>query len=376
MLAGSAAGTLKQPEEHTRMFDVAIIGAGPAGATLARLIAPKWKVLLVDGRHLTSDSGPDSPPKCCGGLLAPDGQQMLGALGLGLPRYVLVEPQVFVVRVIDLHHRVERCYQRHYINIDREAFDRWLVSLIPPAVDMRLGCRFISCEPDSGGFRIDLSHDGRRYAERARLVIGADGARSNVRKLAFARRPFPKVYTAIQEWFDCDHPLPYFSAIFDPEVTDYYSWAIPKQNSLLVGSALLPGPGCRARFELLKRKLGEFGLQLGRSVRTEAATLLRPTNPGQVCTGGNGIGLIGEAAGWISPSSAEGMSYAFRSAIIMADALQGGLEGSPRRYRRKAARLKRNILLKNVKSCFIYGPWLRKMIMLSGFGSMKVAGCC
>ncbi len=34
------------------MFDVAIIGAGPAGATLARLIANQYKVLLVDKRAL------------------------------------------------------------------------------------------------------------------------------------------------------------------------------------------------------------------------------------------------------------------------------------------------------------------------------------
>lgn len=32
------------------MHDIAIIGAGPAGATLARLIAHRYKVLLVDKR--------------------------------------------------------------------------------------------------------------------------------------------------------------------------------------------------------------------------------------------------------------------------------------------------------------------------------------
>ncbi|MEN6425723.1 MAG: FAD-dependent monooxygenase [Phycisphaerales bacterium] len=48
---------------------MAIIGAGPAGAMLARLIGRQYRVLLVDRRPL---DGPDelSRGKCCGGLLA------------------------------------------------------------------------------------------------------------------------------------------------------------------------------------------------------------------------------------------------------------------------------------------------------------------
>ena len=34
------------------MYDVAIIGGGPAGATLARLIGDRYKVLLVEKRQL------------------------------------------------------------------------------------------------------------------------------------------------------------------------------------------------------------------------------------------------------------------------------------------------------------------------------------
>jgi len=63
------------------MYDVAIIGAGPAGATLARLIGRQYRVLLVEKRRL---DGPQtfSLGKCCGGLLAPDAQAMLSRLGL------------------------------------------------------------------------------------------------------------------------------------------------------------------------------------------------------------------------------------------------------------------------------------------------------
>ena len=64
------------------MFDVAIAGAGPAGATLARLIGKSYRVLLIDKRHFQEPSEGFACEKCCGGLLAPDAQRMLSKLAL------------------------------------------------------------------------------------------------------------------------------------------------------------------------------------------------------------------------------------------------------------------------------------------------------
>ena len=97
------------------MYDVAIIGAGPAGSTLARLLAGRFKVLLVDKRQLITATVSNSSKKCCGGLLAPDAQGMLSKMGLGLPKRVLMDPQLFVVRAIDVQQKKERYYQRYYI---------------------------------------------------------------------------------------------------------------------------------------------------------------------------------------------------------------------------------------------------------------------
>ena len=105
------------------MYDIAISGAGPAGATLARLIAGQYRVLLVDKRRLNGNAAHPWHQKCCGGLLAPDAQKILSQFGLGLPKRVLVDPQIFVVRAIDQAHKLERYYQRFYINLDRYRFD-------------------------------------------------------------------------------------------------------------------------------------------------------------------------------------------------------------------------------------------------------------
>ena len=128
-------------------YDAAIIGAGPAGATFARRLAqqsPELKILLLDAQ----DEGHKKP---CGGLLAPDAQKTLAHFDLVLPKSVLADPQIFAVETMDLRTRRVRYYQRYYLNMDRYAFDRWLVSLVPPTVEIVRG-RCTAVSRTDGGF--------------------------------------------------------------------------------------------------------------------------------------------------------------------------------------------------------------------------------
>ena len=354
------------------MYDITIIGAGPAGATLARLIGEKYSVLLVDSRDLdTSVPGPGTS-KCCGGLLAPDAQAMLSEMGLGLPAKVLVDPQIFVVRTMELQQNLERYYQRYYINMDREAFDRWLVSLVPHSVEKNFKTRFKGFSRIKDGFEVELKGVGGREKIKSRIIVGADGGASRVRQMAYPGVSMPEAYFSIQERVESPSPLPYFTAVFDREITDYYSWVIPKDNHLLIGAALSPRQNTTSRFELLKEKLSNRGFKFGKTVLKEGAAIDRPTSLGHMLTGSDGVALIGEAAGWISPSSAEGISYAFRSALCLGDALAEGMGGFEGRYKRKTLGLRVNIVMKNFKLPFMYNSVLRKAILVSGLNSMKI----
>ena len=71
-----------------------------------------------------------------------------------------------------------------------------------------------------------------------------------------------------------DQAPPYFSALFDPEITDYYAWTIPKEDMFLVGAALPPGKDAPARFDLLKRKLAARGFPLTRRIKREGVSLM------------------------------------------------------------------------------------------------------
>jgi hypothetical protein len=74
---------------------------------------------------------------------------------------------------------------------------------------------------------------------------------------AFWRRAFgsasaPKRYFALQHWVEADNPTPYFTSLFDPAITDYYCWTIPKGPLTIIGAALSPGRQAAERFALLK----------------------------------------------------------------------------------------------------------------------------
>ncbi len=70
------------------IYDIAVVGAGPAAATFARCILrgnPAAALLLIDGQD-------EKHKKPCGGLLAPDSQKALAHFDLTLPKQVLVDP--------------------------------------------------------------------------------------------------------------------------------------------------------------------------------------------------------------------------------------------------------------------------------------------
>jgi flavin-dependent dehydrogenase len=348
------------------MYDIIIVGGGPAGSTLAGLVGGRFRVLLLEKRSFADDMR-FIGQKCCGGLLDPDAQRMLARFGLGIPRDVLVSPQLFAVRTIDIKNRIERYYQRHYINIDRNEFDKWLESIVPPGVTIINGCIYRSCEEKDGYLAVRFRHGGREYEEKTKMLVGADGAFSLVRRQSFGTLPSPKLYICIQEWFRADSSgRNYYGAVFDDDITDFYSWTIPKEDRIILGAALEPRGDVLQKFGELKSRIKAYGFDFGRPLARNGAYLYRPVRSSQICAGNSRTALVGEAAGFISPSSAEGISYAFRSSLALAQALETGLEGYEARYLKNIQPLIRNILLKNIKSPVMYNKHLRKLAMKSG----------
>ena len=347
------------------MYDIVIIGAGPAGSTLAKLISKtNKKILIIDAEN-------EKNKKPCGGLLAPDAQKELAHYDLVIPKDILVSPQIFSVKTMDLVSKQIKYYQRYYLNMDRYKFDKYLVSLIPKNVK-KINGRVVSIKKQDN-YILEVLEKNKKSIINSKIIVGADGCNSIVRR-TFYKNNIMK-YMAIQEWYKCvDTSNSFYSCIFDRKTSDSCSWLIHKDEYLIYGGAF-DIKNSKDKFFEQKNRLSKFlNVDLNESVKREACLVYRPKRFKDFVTGKDGAYLIGEAAGFISASSFEGISSAIKSADILSKIIikNDNINKITKLYRFKTINLKIKLRLKVIKSWFMYTSIVRNIIMMLGIDTIKI----
>ena len=315
------------------IYDVAVIGAGPAGSAAASALARQGlAVLLLEKavlpRYKTCGGGilgrawPMLPPLAAGVVESSFNSVLLNFHGEGL-QFTATRPEPLVR--MTMRADLDQCLADEAKKAGARLLDGCAVNQV-------------HAQPD----RMELA-TGRGLFQ-ARFLVAADGVQSLTAK-ACGWQALPRQAPAI-EW-ELRLPPEDFArfrgtARFDFGFIDAgYAWVFPKRSHLSVG-ILTTGP---ANINLAA-KLGDYLRNLGisRIEQAEKHGYVIPLEPRREPLSRGRVLLAGDAAGLADPITAEGISYALWSGRLAAEAIGAGRPDAAGVGRCYQALLEKNIL--------------------------------
>lgn len=291
-------------------FDVAVIGSGPSGASTAFHLAKKGiSTVLIEKEKLPRY-------KTCGG-----GFVYRGRRNLPFDISSVVEREFHTVDIFlgnTLHFKTER-EDPTITMIMRDSFDNLIVEEAKKHGVTLLEENKLTDITFEGDNAI-LTTDKTQLT--AKFVVAADGALSPTAKMAGWTEETRKLIPALE--YEIEVPEEDFNRLkdqvrFDIDAIPYgYAWNFPKKNHLSVGVASTK----KARINL-KKYYQEYLETIGiKTILKESQhgfqIPIAPRTDGFIK---NNVFLIGDAAGFADPITAEGISNAIYSGVLVAEAI-------------------------------------------------------
>ncbi|MFG2295710.1 geranylgeranyl reductase family protein [Streptomyces sp. NPDC048603] len=326
-------------------YDALVVGAGPAGSSTAYHLAVQGRrVLLLEAQRFPRD-------KVCGDALTQRAVRVLAAMGV---LDLLPPPERMRGLRVHMRGRGRRDFtygaypgaDSHCLVVPRRLLDEAICARAV-AVGSELWDGAVVTAPIVEGGRVvgvRVCRDGRPVDVRAAAVVAADGARSPLAR-AVGLLPEGDLGVGVRGYLTALDGLPDLQEVFLPlddvagrDLLPSFGWINPTcASEANIGVALFR-PGYEARAEhvlqnfLARLSTGSTGRKaLDGRLRGEWATapLRLDFSPGRCA--GDGILLVGDAAGLVNPFTGEGISYALESGRTAAEVIDRGLTRDPTR---------------------------------------------
>lgn len=288
-----------------RTYDAVVVGGGPAGSTAATELAlAGWSVLLMERGGRIKPCGGAVPPRLLEDFDIPQSLLVARARSARMiaPSGRAVDMPVGEIGYVGM--------------VDREDFDEALRERARMSGAERMAATFEKIERDDEAHPLVTfrrERGGKIEKVRARVLIGADGARSAVAKqclpnaervkCVFAYHEIIKSPRQESDAFDANRCDVFYQGKLSP---DFYAWVFPhgETASIGVGSA---NKGFSLRGAVSEMR-GSLDLTRCETIRREGAPI--PLKPLKKWDNGADVIVAGDAAGIVAPASGEGIYYA------------------------------------------------------------------
>ncbi len=321
-------------------YDVVVVGGGPSGATAAEDLARSGHTVALIDR--------DGRIKPCGGAIPP---RLIR--DFDLPDDQLVAKITTARMISPTGRRVDIPIENGFVGmVDREHFDEFLRVRAEKTGAVRHTGTYLRIDRDDAGTHV-VFRDKATGEERAlacKLVIGADGARSNIARTEVKDGDHIPYVIAYHEIIASPGPRGDYDparcdVIYDGAISpDFYGWVFPHGKSASVGmGSMVKGVDLKLATAALRKNAG---LDDCETIRREGAPI--PLKPLDKWDNGRDVVLAGDAAGVVAPSSGEGIYYAMVGGRVAATAAAATLSSG----RAKDLQLARKLFMREHKSVF------------------------
>ena len=212
------------------MFDVIVVGAGPAGSTASKTLAEKgYKVLLVEKFKMPRYKS------CSGQLIKKSMDLVQEYFGEAVPASTMCAPTENKGMIFTNDKGKSFIFEQPGLNVWRSSFDKWLADKAAQAgAEVRDCTSAILIEEQDGAVTVTLKGE-QTYTEKAKYVIDCEGVIGALkRKLLDRELEYITTYqTFNQGSIALDHR--FFHAYLQPELSEYDAWFNVKDNQLVLG---------------------------------------------------------------------------------------------------------------------------------------------
>src|SRR5881275_1125243 len=297
------------------LFDVAVIGGGPAGSVCAAFSAASGlRVVLIEREKFPRE-------KVCGDCLNPECWPILRRLGID--QCVRASPHgaldwVEFISVGDRHVRIDLPRgEEAEIAVKRSAFDSVLLERARKlGAEIREVSTLTSIEKSDSAWKLTTTETATAF--RARVLVAADGRNSTVARLLGLLPRFAKERVALQTHI----PLPrgFGNRVVLQLLPGGYSGQAPVNDSELNLCLVGRPKSIRALQHWATQYFNLGSSQTWRTITPLMRSALPPAR--------ENVLFVGDAARVVEPFTGEGIFYALRSGELAAAAAKEMIRGN------------------------------------------------